>query len=209
MFIFISSIGVNGCQTEKFAFTEKSKPDPETLYAISKSAAEDEIIKLAESLGIEYVIIRPPLVYGSHAPGNFGKLLKIMMRNPPLPFLLVSNKRSMVSIENLVSLIALCVSHEKAKNEVFLVSDNSSITTPELLKSLASGMGKTARVFPFPVVLLRVLSKLVGRYPTYVQLCGSLEVDTTKAINLLGWEPNSNTLSQLKSAATEFKIRVS
>ena len=109
-FIFLSSIGVNGNQNTK-PFLESDTPNPQEPYAISKYEAEQGLFKLAKETDMEVVIIRPPLVYGLNAPGNFGRLMSWASKKypMPLPLGLVSNSRSLVAIDNLVDFIVTCV----------------------------------------------------------------------------------------------------
>lgn len=188
-FVFISSIGVNGAGTGMHPFSEISEPAPHAPYAVSKLEAEIALQKLCANSAMELVIIRPPLVYASNAPGNFARLLNIAAKGLPLPFARVKNQRSMIALENLVDFILCSVSHPKAANEIFLISDQESISTPQMLRCLSQGMGKRMLLLPVPVSLMRFAAKLVGREALFNQLCGSLEVDSSKARNLLGWTP--------------------
>ena len=108
-FIFMSSIGVNGSVTLQQPFTEDAIPQPHADYAVSKLEAEHELKKLFAGSDTELVIIRPPLVYAAHAPGNFARLLKLVASNLPLPFAGTQNKRSFVALENLVDFIQTCI----------------------------------------------------------------------------------------------------
>ena len=128
-FIFISSINVSGAVTLTKPFFEGSALRPHSDYAVSKLEAEDALLELAKETGMDVVIIRPPLVYGFNAPGNFSTLLKLVCKVPFLPFGLVKNKRSFISVVNLCSFISLCIDHPKAANEVFLISDNRVVST--------------------------------------------------------------------------------
>ncbi len=143
-FVFLSSIGVNGNNNFK-PFTEHDQPAPHDLYAISKWEAEEGLLALALETGMEVVIIRPPLVYGPNAPGNFGNLVKWMKKSIPLPFGAIQNKRSLVALDNLVDFIALCADREKspkAANQVFLISDNEDVSTTQLLRKVAKAQHK-------------------------------------------------------------------
>lgn len=189
-FVFISSIGVNGASTQVEPFTEKSVPAPHAPYAVSKLEAEVALQELCADSSMELVIIRPPLVYAAHAPGNFARLLKLVRLGLPLPFALVKNQRSMVALENLVDFILCCVKHPAAANQVFLVADQESVSTPQMLRYLSRGMGERVLLLPVPVSLMRFSAKLLGREALFNQLCGSLEIDTSKARTLLGWKPS-------------------
>lgn len=191
-FIFISSIGVNGAVTNKKAFDELDPPQPHADYAISKLEAEQALKELFANTNTELVIIRPPLVYAADAPGNFARLLKLASTNLPLPFASLNNKRSFVALENLVSFIETCIEHPQAKNELFLISDNEVLSTQQLVISLRKGMGRKANLIHIPQFLMKVGAICIGKSKLYEQLFLSLEVDASKARNLLNWAPPIN-----------------
>lgn len=189
-FVFISSIGVNGGETHVVPFSASDATAPHTPYAVSKQEAEVALRQLAKDSGMEVVIIRPPLIYGPDAPGNFASLVKLMASGIPVPLASVTaNRRSFVYLGNLLSLIQTCLAHPAAANNTFLVSDGEDLSTAALLRRLAAAMGVPARLVPFPVSLLRLGAKLLGRSDTVQSLCGSLEVDISKTRELLGWTP--------------------
>lgn len=199
-FIFISSIGVNGSTTNGRAFKESSSPAPHSNYAVSKHEAELELQKLFSGSATEYVIIRPPLVYDWDAPGNFARLLKLIKQGFPLPFGSIDNRRGFVSLENLIDFITCCVDHPAAANQLFLISDGEDISTRYLVRTLALGMGRKAMLLPVPTSLLGMMLKLLGRDALNDQLCGSLEIDSSKARNLLSWHPPKTITAALEAA---------
>ena len=196
-FVFISSIGVNGNINYK-PFLEVDDENPQETYAVSKLEAEQGLLKISQETGMEVVIIRPPLVYGANAPGNFHVLLKWVARGLPLPLGAVHNQRSLVALDNLVDFIILCAQHPKAANEVFLISDGEDVSTTELLQKVAKAMGKKARLLPVPVGLMRFVAKLLGKEDVANRLFGSLQVDSSKAREILGWTPVITMDEQLK-----------
>lgn len=187
-FIFISSIGVNG-DTNSRPFTEADQPAPVDLYARSKWEAEQGLRYISESTGLEVVIIRPPLVYGPNAPGNFGSLIKWVRRGVPLPLGAIYNKRTLVALDNLVDLIITCIDHPAAANEVFLAGDGEELSTTELLQGVGKAMGKPARLIPVPASILMFAAGLFGKKAVARRVLGSLQVDISRARNLLGWAP--------------------
>lgn len=188
-FIFISSIGVNGAYTSDKPFSDDSQPAPHSDYAVSKREAEIGLLQIVENSEMEVIIIRPPLVYAAHAPGNFQRLLKLVKLGMPLPLGLINNSRSMVALENLIDFICLCIEHPKAGNQIFLVSDGSSLSIKEITQSLAIGMGRRVVFLPIPAPALKALTQLLRRPNLYTQLCESLEIDSSKCRDLLGWVP--------------------
>ena len=197
-FIFLSSIGVNGNQNNQ-PFLEIDTPNPQESYAISKYEAEQGLLKLAQNSSLEVVIIRPPLVYGNNAPGNFGRLIQWVNSKfiLPLPLGAVNNARSLVAIDNLVSFIIICTLHFKAANEIFLISDNDNLSTTQLLKKIAKAFNKKALLLPVPVSWMIFVAKLLGKEVDAVRLFSSLIVDSSKARDLLDWHPVTTMDKQL------------
>jgi len=187
-FIFISSIGVHGNQNTR-PFTVHDAPNPVEPYAVSKLEAEQELRQLADATGMELVAIRPPLVYGPNAPGNFGRLVRLVHKGLPLPLGLVRNKRSLVALDNLVDLILTCTQHPAAAGQTFLVSDGEDLSTPELIHKLASAMGRPARLLPVPLALLRLGGTITGKKAEVDRLIGSLQVDIGHTCDTLSWQP--------------------
>lgn len=205
-FVFLSSIGVNGSYNSGIPFNESAAPAPHADYALSKLEAEQRLCELVKNSDMELVVIRPPLVYAGHAPGNFNRLLKIVASGVPLPFAAVKNKRSMVALENLVNFISLCIEHPAAADQLFLVSDGVDFSTPEIIRCLAAGMGKEAWLYPLPDALMYWGASLTGKQALYTQLCGSLTIDSTKACNALGWKPHVAPAEAMFKAGRDFKL---
>lgn len=188
-FIFISTIGVNGSTSGEISFKPYDKANPHNDYAKSKYQAEMELQNIARSTGLEVVIIRPVLVYGEEAPGSFKLLLKTISKFAILPFGLVKNKRSFISVHNLVDFIVLCLKHEKAAGQVFLASDNQQVSTKEFTNSIAAGLNKSIFQLPIPISLMKFAFKLLGRQSLSKQLFENLEVDSSNMFELLDWKP--------------------
>ena len=189
-FVFMSSIKVNGELTGVGApFTETDPAHLEDPYAISKWEAEQGLMKIAQQTGLQVVIIRPALVYGPNVKANFLRLLRWVDSGVPLPFGSIDNKRSFVFLDNLVSLIVHALEHPRAANQVFLAADGEDLSTSELLRRLYVALGKTPRLMPVPQRVLELCLITVGKKGLAHRLCGSLQVDISKACNLLSWHP--------------------
>lgn len=189
-FVFVSSIGVNGLTSGQDPFTPEGGANPQTPYALSKYEAELGLQAIAQETGLEVVVVRPPLVYGAGAPGNFGALMAMLQRGWPLPLGAVTmNRRSYVALPNLVDLLVTVCDHPAAANQVFLVSDGEDLSTTELLRRLAAAMGRPAHLWPIPPALLRLGAIMLGRQDLAQRLLVDLRVDITKTRRLLGWAP--------------------
>lgn len=187
-FVFISSIGVNGNNNIR-PFRVDDQPNPVEPYAQSKWEAEQGLMQLVAETGMTVVIIRPPLVYGPGAPGNFGSLVRWIDKGVPLPLGAIRNHRSLVGIDNLVDLIIRCIDHPAAANQVILAGDGEDLSTTELLRGVGKAMGKPARLIPVPAGLLQFGATLLGRKAMAQRLLGSLQVDISKTCELLDWKP--------------------
>lgn len=189
-FIFISSIGVNGELTTRDAFKADDPVSPHSHYAMSKYEAEIALKTIARETGMEVVIIRPPLVYGPKAPGNFGTLMRLVQRGLPMPLgALDFNRRSFVALDNLVDLILTCVIHTQAANQIFLVSDNEDMSTAELIRRLGKALHKPVRSLRMPLWLLSLFAIIWVKKSVRNSLMGSLQVDIAKTCRLLNWKP--------------------
>ena len=202
-FVYVSSIGVNGAQAAPGkAFLEADQPNPHNAYALSKWEAEQGLLRVADETGMEVVIIRPPLVYGSGAPGNLGALMRAVQRGWPLPLGAVHDQRSLVALSNLVDFIVTCITHPHAANQTFLVNDGQDLSTTELVRGLAQVAGVPARLLPVPVWALQAGASLLGKGDAVQRLCGNLQVDISKARSLLGWVPPVSVEEGLRRAMT-------
>ena len=200
-FVFISSVKVNGESTSSGkAFTELDAPNPQDAYGQSKHEAEQGLRQLSADTGMEVVIIRPPLVYGPGVKANFKALIRAVQRGWPLPLGAVHNQRSFVALDNLVDFIVTCITHPKAANQTFLVSDGEDLSTPDLIRRMARAMNRPARLLPVPVWALKAGASLIGKGAAVQRLCGNLQVDISKARSLLGWVPPVSVEEGLRRA---------
>lgn len=189
-FIFISSIKAMGESTcAGDALNAQSICSPVDFYGSSKLAAEKALLEVARNTGLEVVILRLPLVYGPNVKGNLMTLIKAIRAGIPLPFRDSHNMRSLLSVENLVSIIEVSISHPAAINEVFLVSDDEDISTAELIIGIADGLSIKARLFWVPTFLLRFFLRALGKADVYDRLFGNLQLDIKKTKTYLDWEP--------------------
>lgn len=194
-FVYVSTIKVNGESTEhdpqrrSLAFSEKDVPYPRDPYGESKWEAEQTLLRVSDETGMEIVVVRPPLVYGPEVRANFLRLLHWVDKGIPLPLASVDNRRSLVALDNLVDFLMLCIEHPAAAGETFLVADGEDLSTPELIRRIAAHMGRPARLIPLPLGLIRLAGRLSGKEAMVDRLCGSLRVDNSNALQVLGWKP--------------------
>lgn len=204
-FIYLSSAKVNGEQTLKDQpFSEQDQPMPQNPYAVSKYEAELALFELARQTGLEVVVIRPVLVYGRGVKANFFTLLRLVRLGMPLPFGSINNQRSFLFLDNLNSLIMRCIDHPKAANEVFLASDGHDLSTTELLRCCGKAMGVGVFLLPIPQSWCTLSAAMLGQGKAIQRLCGSLQVDISKARQLLDWEPPVSLQAGLLKTVKDF-----
>ncbi len=188
--VYLSSIKVNSEQTAPGApFLFSDTPAPEDAYGISKWETEQALWEISAKTGLEVVVVRSPLVYGSGVKGNLARLLRLVRLGLPLPLGAIRNKRSLIGLDNLVNLLIRCVDHPAAAGQTFLVSDGEDLSTADLIRHMAAAMSRSARLFPVPVSLLRIVGIALGKQAEIDRLVGSLQIDSSHTRQVLGWTP--------------------
>lgn len=203
-FVFISSVLVHGRSNDGRApFSESDVPTPRGLYGTSKAEAEAGLRLLAREADMKISVVRPPLIYGAHAKGNFPLLARAVRLGLPLPFAAIRNRRNFLSVQNLSSFILYRLGHpDPASNfEIFLLADTERVSTPEFIARLARASGKSARLFGIPPNLLGTALRMMGRQDMNDGLIGSLELDLSKAL-ATGWQPEVSLDEGLRLAVS-------
>lgn len=184
--VFISTIGVHGALSAPGGFAEDSPLNPRTPYARSKLRAEEGLRELAEQSDLSLGILRPPLVYGPGAPGNLARLMQVVRRGIPLPLAAVDNARSLIGREHLARSIEAVLVADSLPRPVFCVADREVLATPEIIRAIAAGYGRPARLFSVPPALLRSLARLSASEARLEQLTGSLVVNASRFREVFG-----------------------
>lgn len=188
--VFLSSVKVNGEQTVLDApFLSSDAPAPEDPYGVSKWEAEQALWEVSAHTGLEVVVVRPPLVYGPGVKGNLRRLLHWVAGGVPLPLGALHNRRSLVGLSNLVDLLLCCAEHPAAVGQTFLAPDGQDLSTTELIRLMAEGMERRARLLPVPAMVLKAGGSLLGKRSEIDRLVGSLQVDSGYTRAQLGWTP--------------------
>lgn len=188
-FIFVSSISVNGSNSGSKRFRADDPPAPDTPYGQSKWEAEQGLMALSEQSRMTMHIVRPPMIYGPQAPGNFALLAKLVARGWPLPFGALHAPRSFVARDNVVDLLVHLVRHPDPPSGVFLVADSETVSTTEFVRTMAQAMGVTPRLLPVPARLLELMAGLFGRGDQIRKMAVPLAVDSSSTCRRLGWTP--------------------
>lgn len=204
-FIYISSIKVNGETTQiGSSFSEQMDNIPSQIYGLSKYEAEQGLLEIAKNTSMEVVIIRPPLVYGPGVKGNLAKLITCIRGGIPLPFALVKNSRSFIAIENLVDFILLCTDirkSSKAGNEIFVISDGQDISLRKFIKKISYAYQVNLIMLPLPLLFMKLLGRIFRKTDIVNSLLDNLQINNSKAYELLNWRPIITIDKQLEIMA--------
>jgi nucleoside-diphosphate-sugar epimerase len=188
-FILISSALVHGEASPGRPFAESDSPSPQSPYARSKLGSEARLAEVARAGALQWVILRPPMVYGAGAAGNFRRLVSLVRAGLPLPLGAATAPRSFIGIDNLADAIVRCVAHPHATNQVFLVGDAETTSTADLACRIAGVLGRRVRLPRVSPALLHAASWLTGRTRDYHRLFDPLELDSSLIRRRLDWSP--------------------
>lgn len=200
-FIFFSSAAVFGQQSVPFVpFTSISDCNPVTEYGKSKYMAEKEIKNICKDSELSYSIIRPPMIYGKDAPGNWSKLLKLLRLRLPVPLGSIRNLRSFLYIGNLLSFIETLIKSQKAKNKVLLVTDDNDISTTALINEIKTNQKYHFINFKLNIFLLNFACKLLRLENELIQLTNDMQLDIACTKSELDWEPPFDVKESIKKS---------
>lgn len=185
-FIFVSSIKVNG---ESGRFSHLDNPAPIDPYSVSKFEAEEGLKKISEKTGMEFVVLRPPLIYGPEVRANFYNLMQAIDRGLPLPLGRVDNRRSLIFLGNFIDTIQKVMDALEAAGKTYLVSDNEVVSTSDLIRSIAQVMGRRPRLLNIPPRVIEIAARLIRKEKVAERLMGDLEIDNSAIRGELNWQP--------------------
>jgi nucleoside-diphosphate-sugar epimerase len=187
-FVFLSSIRAQCGPSADEVLTEELEPKPTDDYGRSKLQAEQGLAKL----GIDWVALRPVLVYGPGARGNLQTLVRLARSPWPLPVGALRTRRSLVSVDNLADAVVTVLGAPARLRRTFIVADSERLTLPEIIGAMRGGLKRRRNVVPVPEPVLRLALKAIGREEWHQRLVGSLVADAS-ALRKLGWTPRVAT----------------
>ncbi|HEX3860785.1 MAG TPA: NAD-dependent epimerase/dehydratase family protein [Stellaceae bacterium] len=200
--VYASSIKAMGDTTPPGRpFRASDIPRPDDAYGRTKLATEHALSTAALETGLELVVLRPPLVYGPGVGANFAALVRLAGSGLPLPFGGIDNRRSLICRDNLVDLIAIAAVHPAAAGQILLAADGTDFSTPDLIRVLAAGQGRTARLFRMPGMSLKTWRRTPRIGSRLARLKLFLQVDDQATRALLNWHPPVAAETGLRAAA--------
>lgn len=202
-FIFLSTVKVMG-EGQEEGYSLSDTPAPVGPYAVSKLEAENLLRDRCRDGQIDLAIIRPPLVYGPGVKANFLRLMELAVRHAPLPLGGIRNRRSLVFVGNLSSLILHFLKQEKIQETTVFATDGDPVSTSQLFRALSRQLEKRCFVWSFPTGLMRFLTTLLGKQAAFQRLTGSLWVQDH---SVPGWTRPFTFAEGLKETVSWFNRR--
>lgn len=189
-FVYLSSAHVFGSQSAlRCPFREIDETHPQSHYAVAKQQAEKEVICTSAASGMDYVIMRPPMVYGPRAPGNFSRLLRLVDKSWPLPLAGAHALRSFIGIDNLASALLVAAEHPAASNGLFNISDGEDCSTAQMIQLIAQAKSRRPCLFWAPQSFLLFGAHLAGRRADFDKIFQPFQIDISHFKSVTGWRP--------------------
>jgi len=204
-FVLMSSIAVNGTRTIEKPFSEVDVPHPSSNYGRSKQEAEEVLKAACSGTSMDWVALRPPVLVGANPPGSIAALMRGIALGVPLPFASIRNRRSYMSVASFVDFLSLILRNPASANQVFTLTNTPALSTPDVIRTLAAGMGRPARLVHAPTGLIRAAAMVGGRTSALKPLWETLEIDASKAETLLGWRETGSLDDAFRQAAQSFR----
>jgi nucleoside-diphosphate-sugar epimerase len=187
-FVFMSSVRAQAGLSAGRPITEQDTPAPTDAYGRTKLEAE----KLIAASGVPFTLLRPAVVYGKGVKGNIASLATLARTPMPLPFAGLTNRRSLLALDNLISAVLLVLEAEAARNETFLVADREPISVAALVSAMREGLGRSPHLVKVPAGGVKRLLKTFGREADFERIAGDFVIDISKLAGI-GWQPKIET----------------
>jgi UDP-glucose 4-epimerase len=187
-FVFMSSVRAQAGLSADHPITEKDEPAPTDAYGRAKLEAE----RLVAASGVNFTVLRPAVVYGKGVKGNIAALATLAKTPMPLPFAGLTNRRSLLALDNLISAISLVLDAKAAANETFLVADAEPISVAGIVAAMREGLGRSPHLVKVPLGGVKRLMTSFGKEADWERISGDFVVDTSKLMGI-GWRPSVST----------------
>lgn len=207
-FILMSSAGVYGLYDQAVAAIEEQKCTPLDPYAKSKLAAENKLQASGLFETMQLVILRPPMVYGPHSPGNLQKLARMILKPVAVPLGAIDGRRNLLSVWSLCEAIILLLQDTGDATGVWNIAEPDQVSVPEIMQALARGMyGKPVILPTVPASFLKRVATLLGKREMFEKLDNPVLIDGRKFSQRFDWQPTIPTLQGIEQAAKTFRAQ--
>lgn len=165
--VFVSTASVYGTGTD---IDETTPVDPRGAYGRTKAAAERIVLDAAASGRIDAVVLRPAMVFGAAAPGNLGRLIRLVEKGIFPSFQGGRTLKSIVPIGMVVAAIqAVVADRERTNANVYNIA-GGTITMRRIAEIIAADRRRTFRSVPVPMGLAKVTTKTIDAIATRLRL---------------------------------------
>jgi UDP-glucose 4-epimerase len=186
--VFLSSIRAQTGPAADHTLTEEDAPQPTDAYGRSKLAAE----AFVRGYGAPFTILRPVVVYGAEARANMAQLIRISSLPFPLPFGAFGNRRSLLSLDNMISAIRFVLDTPSTAGETYIVSDPSALSLAQMIATIRQAKGRSPSLIPVPPALLGAALCAAGKGDIWERIGAALVADSGK-LRAAGWQPSTDT----------------
>lgn len=198
--VFVSSLRAMGTASPPDRpFGLHDAAEPQDAYGCSKLAAEQALAAACRDR-LDWIVLRPPLVHGPGARGNFAALVQLIASRLPLPFGLADNRRSLIARDNLVAALWHAATLPGIAGRAWPVADGPPIAMRDLLRMIKRGAGRGGPLLPVPIAALRIAGALAGRAQTLGKLLDDFALDEQPFIEATGWRPD-DPVAAIESSA--------
>lgn len=204
-FVHLSSLAAVTPNSSDTVVDDNSHHDPVTPYGRSKLAAENHVSELAQK-GIVAISLRPPLIVGAQAKGNWASLQRLAATGLPLPFASIRNRRALISITSIVQILTHLALRQwqVSVSGNYCLSDTERLSLAEILRELRIGMGYPPRLFAFPPAVIRRAADIAQRPELVSGLLGTLDVDANRFQTVFGYEQANGLRDAIRVSGRQY-----
>jgi nucleoside-diphosphate-sugar epimerase len=184
-FVYLSSIRAQNGPRAEGIVTEEQTPAPADSYGRAKLEAERAIAEF----DMDWVALRPALVYGRGAKGNIAALADLARSPYPLPFGGLKARRSLLAVANLVDAVDAALAAPGPLRRPFVVADEEPMSVAGIIRAMRRGLGRGPGLISIPAPILKLALELTGRGEWYERVAYPLIVNA-EALRAIGWRPS-------------------
>jgi nucleoside-diphosphate-sugar epimerase len=185
-------------------FTKVGSADKAEVAIAAKLAdAEARVRAWAEARGIEWVILRPTLIYGLGRDKNISEMARFIRRFGFFP--LLGQAQGQRQPIHAVDVAAACVAALQAPgtaNRAYNISGGETLAYREMVARVFAALGRPTRLLTVPLWAFRLAVSVLRCLPRYRQWSAAmaermnrdLVFDHTEAVRDLGFKPRGFVL---------------
>lgn len=139
---------------------ENHLANPATHYGKSKLLAEEHIYSKSWPTDKRVYILRPCMIHGPGNKGNLNLLYKMVKKGIPWPLGGFDNRRSFLSIDNLLFVIKELLTNSEISSGIYHIADDNPLSTNELIRLIAASLNRQYRILRIPKKLISFFAKV-------------------------------------------------